>query len=186
MRRVTSERKIKMNTKNLLRISVLGAIGFILMQFEFSVLPSASFLKLNLCDIPALFASFAIGPVAGFLVVLIENALHLFQSFSGGVGELANVIISGTFALVAGLVYKKLHTKKGAFLALVIGSIAMICAALLANRFINLPLYGIPAPQIMPTLLAAILPFNAIKAVIITVLTMLLYKPLSPLLKEKN
>ncbi len=173
-----------MTTKNLLRISILGAIGFILMQFEFAILPSASFLRLNFCDIPALFASFAIGPVAGFLVVLIENALHLFQTFSGGVGELANVIISGTFALVAGLVYKKLHTKKGAFLALIIGSCAMIIAALFANRFINLPLYGIPAAQIMPTLLGAILPFNALKAVIITVLTMLLYKPLSPLLKK--
>ena len=173
-----------MNTKNLIRIAVLGAIGFILMQFEFAVLPSASFLKVNLCDIPALFASFAIGPVAGLLVVVVENGLHLFQTFSGGVGELANVLISGPFVLAAGLIYRKLHTKKGAFLSLLLGSVVMLIAALFANRFINLPLYGIPAAQIMPTLLGAILPCNAIKAVIITILTMLLYKPLSPLLKK--
>ncbi len=173
-----------MKTKNLLRIAILGAIGFILMQFEFAVLPSASFLRMNLCDIPALFAAFSIGPVAGLLVVIIENALHLFQSFSGGVGEMANILISGPFVLCAGLLYKRFHTKGGAFWSLVLGSIVMLLAALFANRFINLPLYGIPKEQIVPTLLAAILPFNAIKAVVITALTMLLYKPLSPLLKK--
>ena len=177
-----------LTTKNLLRISILGAIGFILMLFEFPLLPSANFLKLNFCDVPALFASFAIGPVAGFLVVVIENALHLFQSFSGGVGELANVLISGPFVLAAGFVYKKLHTKKGAFLSLLIGSVVMLVAALLANRFINLPFYStmmpIPKSSYGTLLLFAILPFNAIKAVIITVLTMLLYNPLSPLLKQ--
>ncbi len=173
-----------MNTKNLLRVAILGAIGFILMQFEFAVLPSASFLRMNLCDIPALFAAFSIGPVSGLLVVIVENALHLFQTFSGGVGEMANILISGPFVLVAGLLYKKFHTKGGAFLSLVLGSVVMLAVALLANRFINLPLYGIPKEQIASTLLFAILPFNAIKAVVVTVLTMLLYKPLSPLLKK--
>ena len=175
-----------MNTKTLLRIAILGAIGFILMLFEFTVLPAANFLKLNFCDIPALLAAFSMGPVAGLLVVILENILHFIAgSFSGGVGELANILISGTFALVAGTLYRKFHTKKGAFFALIVGSICMIIMALLSNRFINLPLYikgGTPA-VFNQLLITAILPFNAIKAVIITTITMLLYKPLSPILK---
>ncbi len=173
-----------MRIEKLTRAAILGAIGYVLMQFEFAVLPSASFLRMNLCEIPALFGAFVIGPVAGLFVVIIENALHLFQSFSGGVGELANILISGPFVLTAGFLYRKLHTKKGALLSLLAGSLVMLVAALLANRFINLPLYGIPAEKMGETLLAAILPFNAIKAAVVTVLTMLLYKPLSPLLKK--
>ncbi len=173
-----------MHIKTITRIAILGAIGYILMQFEFSILPSASFLRMNLCEIPALFAAFAIGPVAGLFVVIVENIPHLFQTFSGGVGELANILISGPFVLSAGLVYRKLHTRTGAFLSLLLGSAVMLLAALLANRFINLPLYGVPAEKIGETLLFAILPFNAIKAAVVTVLTMLLYKPLSPLLKK--
>ena len=173
-----------MHIKTIARVAILSAIGYILMQFEFAILPSASFLRMNLCEIPALFAAFAIGPVAGLSVVIVENALHLFQTFSGGVGEMANILISGPFVLCAGLVYRKLHTKTGALLSLLSGSVVMLVAALLANRFINLPLYGIPAEKVLETLMLAILPFNAIKAAVVTVLTMLLYKPLSPLLKK--
>ena len=174
------------NTKTLLRIATLGAVGYVLMLLEFSILPAASFLKLNLSDIPALLAAFAMGPVAGLLVVLIENILHIAVSFSGGVGELANILIGGTFAVSAGLLYKKHHTKRGALLALLFGSILMIFAALLSNRFLLLPMY-LPygsAEVFGKMLLSAILPFNVLKAVIITTLLMLLYKPLSPLLKK--
>ncbi len=175
-----------MKTKNLVRIAVLGAIGYILMLVEFSILPGASFLKLNFCDLPSLLAAFAMGPAAGLAVVLIENILHLMQTFSGGVGELANILVSGTFVLVAGVFYRNNHTKKGAFIGLLLGSALMIIMALFANRFLLLPLYlSGGTPEVFTNLLlTAILPFNAIKAVIITALTMLLYKPLSPLLKK--
>ncbi len=175
-----------MNTKTLIRIALLGAIGWLLMFLEFPILPSANFLRLNFCDIPALLAAFSMGPLAGFSVVVIENVLHFIAgSFSGGIGEFANILISGTLAVVAGNFYRNFHTKKGAFLALCLASVLMIIMALFANRYLLLPMYlkNVPSSAFTQMLITAILPFNAIKAVIITTITMFLYKPLSPLLK---
>ncbi len=175
-----------MKTKNLVRVAVLGAIGYILMLLEFAILPGASFLKLNFSDLPALLAAFSMGPLAGLGVVLIENGLHLLQTFSGGIGELANVLVSGVLVIVAGTFYRNNHTKRGAAIALILGEVLMIIMALFANRLLLLPLYlSDAAPEVYTgLLLTAILPFNAIKAVIISALTMVLYKPLSPLLKK--
>ena len=177
-----------MKTKNLVRIAILGAIGYVLMLLEFPLLPTAGFLKLNFCDIPSLLAAFSMGPLAGLMVVAIENALHLFQTFSGGIGELANFLVSGTFVVVAGVFYRNNHTKKGARVALILGGALMVIMALFANRFLLLPLYmpaGTPE-QFTSLLLSAILPFNLIKGLIIIALTLVLYKPLSPLLKNKT
>ena len=177
-----------MKTKTLLRIAMLGAIGYVLMLLEFVVLPTASFLKLNLCDVPSLFAAFSMGPFAGLAVVLIENLLHLLQTTSGGVGELANVLISGTLVLTAGFFYRNFHTKKGAFIGLSLASILMVVMAAFANRYILLPMYmaSAPASAYAALIFSAVVPFNLIKAVVVTTLTMCLYKPLSPLLKNKS
>ncbi len=168
------------------RIAILGAIGFLLMMAEFPLLAAAPFLRLNFSDVPAFLGGFSMGPVAGFAVVLLQNALHLFQTNSGGVGELANCIVSGVFVVTAALVYRKYHTRRGALCALLLGSLLMLVAACLSNLFILFPLYGIPADSRLALVKSAVLPFNAIKAVIISTVTMLLYKPLSSLLKPKK
>lgn len=175
-----------MKTKTLLRIAMLGAIGYVLMLLEFAVLPTASFLKLNLCDVPSLFAAFSMGPFAGLSVVILENLLHLMQSTSGGVGELANILVSGTLVLTAGFFYRNFHTKKGAFIGLILASVLMVIMAAFANRYILLPMYMPTATEeaFAALIFSAVIPFNCIKAVVVTTLTMLLYKPLSPLLKK--
>ncbi len=174
-----------MKIKNLIRIAMLGAIGYVLLILEFPIFPAAPFLKLNGSDLPALLAAFSMGPLSGFLVVILTNLLHLLQTGSGGVGELANVLVSGALVLTAGLFYRRFHTKRGAFLALCLASVVMIGMAGISNRLILLPAYmpGAESSVYLSLILSAILPFNAIKAVLVTILTMLLYKPLSPLLK---
>ncbi len=174
-----------MRTKKLVRVAILGAIGWALLFLEFSILPSAAFLKLNFSDLPALLAAFSMGPMAGVGVVLITNLIHILQTYSAGVGELANVLISGTLVIVAGNFYRKNRSRLGAGIALLLGQVCMIIMALFANRLLLLPLYITGGtPQVFTTLLlTAILPFNAIKAVLISALTLLVYKPLSPLLK---
>ncbi|MDD6308267.1 MAG: ECF transporter S component [Clostridia bacterium] len=169
-----------------IRIAVLSAIGFILINIEFPILPGAPFLKLNLSEVPVLLAAFSMGPIAGAVVAVLQNLLHLLQSKSGGVGEIANIVISSTYAITAGLIYLRIKTRKGACLALLFGSLAMIVAAGFANLFIMLPLYGIPAENRLPLIQTAILPFNFIKAAVVFLVTWFLYKPLSSLLKGKQ
>lgn len=176
------------NIRIITRVSILGAIGFLLMMLEFPILPFANFLKLNFSDVPALLAAFSMGPFAGLAVVLLENLLHLFVTNSGGVGELANFLVSGTLVLTAGAIYRIYHTRRGAIYSLLIGSVCMLVGAMAANFFILFPLYmpGAPAASRLPLIWSAVLPFNAIKAVLVSLIILFLYKPLSQFFKEKK
>ncbi|MEG2699167.1 MAG: ECF transporter S component, partial [Ruthenibacterium sp.] len=153
------------------------------------------FLKLDISAVPVMLGSFLFGPVAGIMMAALKAAIHLFSTQTGGVGELADFIITGSFAMTAGLIYRKRHSKAGARLAAVcsVGVIALV--GCLANWFILLPFYR----QIMPidAILAAcsavnpavtspagyiwfgVLPFNLLKGSVVCVLTFLLYKRLS-------
>jgi len=151
---------------------------------EFPLLASAPFLKYDPSQIPTLIASFAFGPLAGVIAEFIKSFLFFIsgKSTSGIVGVSAAFVAGGTFALVSGLIYKFNRTKKGALIALLSGTVAMTVAMTIGNKFIFLPLWGIPQEQINGLLWAAIVPFNLIKGVLTSVITLVLYKRIHKLL----
>ncbi|MBE5889023.1 MAG: ECF transporter S component [Lachnospiraceae bacterium] len=178
---------------------MLSAIGFILMYIEFSVPIMPSFIKADLSELPALIGAFAFGPSCGVLVCLIKNLLHLMVSTTGGVGELANFILGAVFVGTAGLIYKYKKTKVNAVIASVVGAVLMGLASFPVNLFITYPFYYnfmpkeaiitayqaiIPAMQsIEQCLLCFNVPYTAAKGLISVVITLLVYKHLSPMLK---
>ncbi len=180
-------------------VAVLSAIAFILAYFEFPVPLSPSFARMDISDLPALIGAFAYGPLAGVLIELVKNALQLTSTATAGVGELANFIMGGTFVLVAGAVYRRRKTKKAALIACLIASLAMGIAAAVVNYFVLLPAFEAFMPlseliasfgEFMPfiktkldVVLFNALPFNLLKGLVISAVTMLIYKKLSPILK---
>lgn len=200
------ERKSKINV--LVKVSTLGALAFIVMFLEFPLIALfPEFLKIDLSDFPALLAGFSMGPVAGVLVMLVKNLLHLlFKSGTQGIGELGNFIVGAAMVYTAAIVYKNNKTMKGAVLGLIAGTIAMALAGAVANYFVLLPLYekvlGFPMSAIIAMgqgvntftqanidglwsfVLIAIVPFNLLKGVIVSVVTLLLYKRVSPILHK--
>lgn len=180
-------------------VAVLSAIAFILAYFEFPVPLSPSFARMDISDLPALIGAFAYGPLAGVLIELVKNALQLTSTATAGVGELANFIMGGVFVLVAGAVYRRRKTKKAALIACLIASLAMGIAAAVVNYFILLPAFEAFMPlneliasfgEFMPfirtkldVVLFNALPFNLLKGLAISAVTMLIYKKLSPILK---
>lgn len=180
-------------------VAVLSAIAFILAYFEFPVPLSPSFARMDISDLPALIGAFAYGPLAGVLIELVKNALQLTSTATAGVGELANFIMGGVFVLVAGVVYRRRKTKKAALIACLIASLAMGIAAAVVNYFILLPAFEAFMPlseliasfgEFMPfiktkldVVLFNALPFNLLKGLAISAVTMLIYKKLSPILK---
>ena len=182
----------------------MGAIGFVLMFLEFPI-PALipSFIKLDFSEIPAVITTFALGPVWGVLVCLIKNLLHLFDSSSGGVGELANFLLGAVFVFTAGMIYRFHRTRKGALIGALIGAILMAVLSVPINYFITYPVYTAFIPMeaiigmyqaILPaanTLLKALLifnlPFTFIKGLIDAAFCFIVYKKLSPILKiDKN
>lgn len=189
------------NVRMLTMTAVLSAIAFVLAFFEFPVPLSPSFARMDLSDLPALIGAFAYGPVSGVLIELVKNALQLLTSSTGGIGELANFIMGSSFVVAAGLIYKHHKTKKTAILACLIASVIMGVVATVVNYFILLPVFEAFMPldqliasfgEFMPfikTKLDVVLfnafPFNLLKGIGISIVTMLLYKRLTPILKER-
>lgn len=172
------------NLNDLVKISLLGVMGFILMFLEFPLPFLPPYLKIDLGDLPALIGTFALGPVAGVLVELIKNLLHgLYGSSSMFVGELANFTVGSLMCVTAGLFYKKKKTRGFAILGLSLGTIIMTIGAVLFNYYIFLPLYGIK--DAFPALVYGIIPFNLIKGALVSVITFVIYKSVSPILHKE-
>jgi riboflavin transporter FmnP len=106
-----NQSKKLLNTKNMTKISILSVIAFILMQLEFPIPIFPSFLQIDLSDLPALVGGFALGPVVGILIVLFKNLMHLIQTSTSGVGELANFLVGIALVVPASLIYSKNKTK---------------------------------------------------------------------------
>ena len=154
---------------------------------------------MDISDLPALIGAFAFGPVTGVMVELVKNLLGLMTSSTGGVGELANFLMGASYAFTAGKIYKHRKTKRMALIGGIAGSIAMAIMAAITNYFILLPMFEqfMPLEEIIAafgefipfihTKLDVVLynafPFNVLKGLVITAVTMLIYKKLSPILK---
>lgn len=198
-----SLRREMWNTKVMVKISVLAVISFILMFFEFPLLFLAPpFIKLDFSDLPALIGSFALGPMAGVIIQLLKNILNVLieGTTTGGVGELANFVVGSAFAYTAGVFYYKNKTFKNAIIGLIVGTITMTITITLANYYIIFPFYaklmGQPIQafvdmgamvsnkivDLKTLMLFSIVPFNLLKGTILTIITVLIYKKVSPIL----
>ncbi|MCC8073808.1 MAG: ECF transporter S component [Clostridiales bacterium] len=184
--------------------AMLTAVAVALQYIEIAIPIMPSFIKLDFSDLPELIGAFAYGPFAGVLIALLKNLIHMAVSQSGFVGELSNFMLGAVFALVAGLIYKHKKTKKNAIIASIAGSAAMAVVSLPFNYFIIYPLYysvlGFPEEAILgmyqlllpsvenmiQALIIFNVPFTFVKALICSAVTMVIYKPISPLLKGKN
>lgn len=193
----------KTNVTKTVIIAMLAAVATVLQYLEFPIpVIMPSFLQMDLSDLPELIGAFAVGPVGGVLICLIKNVIHLAVSKSGYVGELANFLLGAVLSLAAGLIYRAKKTKKGALLACVAGTALMAAMSVPINYFIVYPVYikimGLENvlrfyTDILPgsdTLLKSLVifnvPFTLIKGVLVSILAMLIYKPLSRMFVKMN
>lgn len=177
----------------LVKLAMLAAISLVLVFFaKFPIFPAAPFLEYDFADVPILIGTFMFGPLAGLALTAVVSVLQwLFASpASGWVGALMHIIATGSFVLVAGTIYRKKHTLKGALISLVCGSLTMIVVTIPLNILIS-PVYFMIFAKMSYSLgqstvinmLGLFLAFNAIKAVGNALLTFLLYKSVSKVLK---
>jgi len=170
------------NTSKLIKISLLSAIAIILMYFDFPIIPAFAWLKIDLSDVPALIGAFGFGPIAGVLIELIKNLLIplVKGSPTGFVGEIANFLIGVSLILPASFIYYRNKSKKNAILGMVTGGAIMEIVGIVANVYFLLPVYGMKMPaDVLQNYIWALLAFNGIKALMVSVLTYVLYKRVS-------
>ena len=161
-----------------------------------------SFISLDFSELPALLASFALGPVYGVIVCLIKNLFNLPATTTGGVGEMCNFLLGALFVLPAGILYRRKQTRSTALLGMVVGTLVMAVCSFFVNLFVVYPAYMLIMPEqaivdmysllvpwadeIWKGILVFNVPLTLGKGILDSVLTFLLYKHLSPLLKGKG
>lgn len=197
---------MKQSSKTLTRkiaiSAMLAAIGVILQMLEIPLPFIPSFIKLDFSDLPGFIGAFVCGPLAGVLITLIRNVIHIFMGSSAGIGELSNFILSASFVLTAGLIYKKIPNIKGVLIGGVAGAVIMGIVSFPVNNFIIYPLYysvmGFPQEAILQmyqairpstksiaeALIVFNVPFTIAKGLISVIITSIIYKPLEKLIKK--
>ena len=186
------------------RVGVLSAIAVVLFMFVPSIRVVPPIYSLDFSALPALLGGFALDPAAGVLVTLIKDVIGLLSTSTMGVGELADFLMTGSFVFTAALIYRRNKTRRGALIGMLCGIVVMAIMGALCNYFILIPFYvtvmnlseeaivgmiasTIPAVDSLGKLIAlATVPFNLLKGTVICLLTMLLYKRLSPILHVKR
>lgn len=180
---------------------ILAAIATVLRFLETPLPLLPTFLKLDFSNIPALIGSFSLGPIAGAAILLVKNLIYLPFSQTGGVGEIADFVISLSLILPAALLYRFKKSRKGAIAGMATGSALMsFVVGPLMNYFVLIPFYSLIMPidviinmaaevnpginSVWTYIIYAVVPFNLVKSVVICIITGLLYKPLSPILHK--
>ena len=197
-----SKTKISNRTRIIAGCGMLSAAAIVLQYLEIPIPFIPSFIKLDFSDLPELIGAFAYGPIAGVVITFVKNVIHLAVSQSGYIGELSNFILGAVFSGVAGLIYRRNKTMKGALVGGIVGAVCMAAVSFPSNLLIVYPFYYNFMPKeavlgayqaIVPSmksieqsLLVFNVPFTLIKGIFCVVISMLIYKPLSPILHGKN
>ena len=198
-----SAAKKGLGVRELAFIGMFGAIAAVLMFLEFPLPFAPGFYKLDFSEVPVLIGSFALGPIAGVFIELIKILIHFVikGTSTAGVGELANFLIGIAFVLPAGIIYSLGKTRKRAIIGMIVGTLTMVAAGCFINAFVLLPTYAKAFEMPMDALIAmgtavnphvnslltfallCVAPFNLLKGIVVSIVTMLLYKRISSLIK---
>ena len=183
---------------NMTRIAILAAAACILDLIQ---IPVVAFYKLDLGNVPVLLGTFAMGTVPGIVILALKCVIGLVHTSSMGIGKLADFIMSAAMIIPAGLIYHHGKSRKSALIGMLIGTLCMTVTGVLVNKWIMLPFYmtafhmdmagilqyaGVEGVDSEWKLLMLITgPFNLVKGLLLSLVTTLIYKPLSPLLHER-
>lgn len=188
-----------LNTFNLTRIALLAAMASVLFLIE---IPVVAFYKLDLSNIPVLLGAFSMGTVPGLIILAVKNLIGLLHTSSAGIGELADFLMGAALMVPASVLYHRNKTRATALTGMAAGTLCAVLVSVLVNKWIMLPFYmgafhmdmeGIlrfanvaAADSEWKLLLLVTAPFNLLKGLVLSLVTGLIYKPLSPLLHKKG
>lgn len=203
-RTVCHDLQRRSRSRNISYVAMFSALGGVLMLLEIPLFFAPGFYKMDLSELPVLMSAFYLGPVAGVITELLKVLLKLLLkgTSTAFVGDFANFVVGCSFVLPASCIYHMKKSKRGALIGMIAGTLVMTIFGSLFNAVYLLPtfaeLFGMPLEAIIKMgndinsainsvstlVLFCVVPFNLLKGIIVTVLTMLLYKRISPLLHK--
>ena len=198
--------KISARIRMIAQVGMLAAIATVLMLFEIPLHFAPAFYEIDFSEVPILVGCFTMGPLAGatieFIKILLNFAIN--GTMTAGVGEIANFLIGCALVVPAGLIYKKMHSRKGAIIGMITGTVVMTFLGCFLNAYILLPTYAKAFEMPMDALIGmgsavngnitnlltfvtfAVAPFNLLKGILVSLIVLLIYKKISPIFKMQH
>lgn len=195
----------RFGVKALVKIGMLAAVALILMLYEIPLPFAPSFYEIDFSEVPVMVGCFAMGPLAGAVIEFVKILLNFV--FTGtdtaGVGELANFIIGCSLCVPAGLIYRRNRTRKNALIGMITGTVLMTVIGCVINAFVLLPTFATAFHMPIDELIAmgtsvnpnitnlftfvmfAVVPFNLLKGVLVSIIVFLIYKKISPIFRMR-
>lgn len=177
-------------------IAIFTAISYAIGLLDFALMPGTpvGFLKLDFSNVFVLIGGFALGPVAGTVIAVLKELLHAITvGQTAFVGELANILMVLPYMLVPSIIYKKYKGIKTVIWTLAVGCIAQCIVSVPVNYLLTFPAFvkafggtWQDGQQLFLDVWYWAVLFNFIKTVCVSVVVLLLYKPLSNLIKMTN
>lgn len=173
---------------NIAYMALFTALAFAVTFLEFPIFPAASFLKLDFANVFFMIEGFIFGPVEAVVSILAKELLCLTKSSTGGVGELANFLMSSAYIVIPSVVYRFKKGRWWVALYLFFACIMQVGVGVIVNRYINFPVYGalfgFDGAALFQTLWPFVIYFNLIKGAAVSVIVFLIYKPLSKVIRK--
>lgn len=202
-RAVSTGADARMKVRTIAFVGLMGAVSAVLMLFRFPLPFMPPFMSFDLSGLMEMLGGFMFGPFAAVCIIIVKILLQVViqGSFSLGTGELQNFILSSCYVLPALFIYHRNKTKKRAAAGMAVSTIFVSVVAVLTNLYLIIPFYvklfgmtmediiGMcsavnPAMKnVMTMALFGILPFNLIKFGVTSIVTFIVYKRLSKLIK---
>lgn len=193
-----------LSTHMIAKISILGALACIVMMFDIPLFFAPPFYKIDFSEVIVLVGGFALGPLAAVCIEALKVLLNLLLhgTATAGIGEFANFLLGCAFVVPASIMYARHRNLKSAILGMIVGTFTLTILGVFVNVYIMLPIYAtafkLPMDAIISMgtqvngsinsvwtlVLLAVVPFNLLKGVLSSIVVLLIYKRVSPLLKK--
>lgn len=195
------------SAKYITTVGISAALAGLLMLIELPlVFLAPNFYKVDLSELPVLICTFYLGPVAGVLTEFLKILIKLLfkASSTAFVGELANFAVGCALVLPASMIYHFKRTRGTAILGLGVGTLVMTVFGSLFNAVYLLPafaeMFHMPLDALVGMgteinsgitgvasfVLLAVAPLNLLKGLVVSLLTMLLYKRVQPIMFKRS
>ncbi|BAK58409.1 ECF transporter S component [Lactococcus garvieae] len=134
-------------TRRLTLIAMLSAISFVLSypMFQFPLVPSASFLKIDFTILPILIGLFMLGLSSAFAILIIRSLLWLLLNSDGVntyIGLPMNIIAVTVFVLVLWFFLRHRFSLRNYIMATILGTLALTAVQVVLNYVYAIPLYS--------------------------------------------
>lgn len=171
----------------MVKLGMLTAISIILVYaIHFPIFPSATYLEYDMADVPILIGTFLYGPWWGLALTAVVSVLQwlLVSPQSLWVGAVMHFFATGSYVVAAGLIYQRNKTRNAALIGMGVGSLLQTLMMIPMNLIFTVHFFGVPREVVIALLPTAIIPFNAIKTIVNSIITFLLYKRVAKLFEK--